>query len=168
MNLQLRDATVSAVEAALKLSQRTFYGQVAQKFDALGDRVGQAGARLTGSKLLWQSFIVMGLPLSVESNESLRSLLFGSEAIPAGSDAEGKNVAPDDLQDIYSIVASAEEPPAVNIISEIEELVNRRVETLRATLIDIVEQIESSGEPEPPELFAPTLLRLSLIPARPD
>jgi hypothetical protein len=167
VNPQLREATVSAVEAALKLSQRTFYSQVAQKFDAAGDRIGQAGARLTGSKLLWQSFIVMGLPLSVESNEFLRSLLFGSEAIPAGSDAEGKNAAPDDLQDIYGFFASAEEPPAVNIISEIEALVNRRVETLRATLTDIVGQIESSGEPEPPELFAPTLLRLSLIPVRP-
>ena len=85
VNPQLRTATIAAVEAALTLSQRAFYGQVAQKIEAAGDAVSDAAARLTGSKLLWQSFIVMGLPLSLESNEFLRSLLFGAEAIPAGS-----------------------------------------------------------------------------------
>ena len=43
---------------------------------------------------------------------------------------------------------------------------HRRVETLLAVLTDIVANIQSSGEPEPPEVFAPTLLRLSLIEAR--
>jgi hypothetical protein len=167
VNPSLRTATIAAVEAALELLQRTFYAQVAQRLAQAGDPVQEAGERLTGSKLLWQSYVVMGLPLSVESNEFLRSLLFGGEAILAGTDAGSPDALLDDLQDIYAFFSSREEaPPGANIIADIEALVNERVETLLATLADIVENINTTGEPEPPELFAPTLLRLSLIESR--
>jgi hypothetical protein len=167
VNPELRTATIAAVEAALKLSQRAFYAQVAQRLMQAGDRIQEAGERLTGSKLLWQSFMVMGLPLSVESNDFLRSLLFGSEGILAGTDAGSQDGLLDDIQDIYTFISTREEaPPEANIIADIEALLNERVETLLATLADIVENINTSGEPEPPELFAPTLLRLSLIESR--
>jgi hypothetical protein len=164
VNPALRAATIATVEAALKLSQRAFYAQVAQRLAQAGDSIQEAGERLNGSKLLWQSFVVMGLPLSVESNEFLRSLLFGSEGILAGTDAGSQDGLLDDIQDIYTLIGTREEaPPEANIIADIESLVNERVDTLLATLADIVENINTSGEPEPPDLFAPTLLRLSLI-----
>ena len=167
VNPALRTATISTVETALKLSQRVFYAGVAQRLVQSGDAIQEAGERLNGSKLLWQSFVAMGLPLSVESNDFLRSLLFGSEGILAGTDAGSQDGLLDDIQDIYTFISTREEaPPEANIVVDIETLLNERVETLLATLADIVENIETSGEPEPPELFAPTLLRLSLIESR--
>jgi hypothetical protein len=164
VNPALRAATIATVEAALKLSRRAFYAQVAERLVQAGDPIQEAGERLNGSRLLWQSFVVMGLPLSVESNEFLRSLLFGSEGIFAGTDAGSQDGLLDDIQDIYTLISTREEAlPEANIIADIEALLNERVEKLLETLADIIENITTSGEPEPPELFAPTLLRRSLI-----
>jgi hypothetical protein len=118
----------------------------------------------TGSKLLWQAFVTTGLPLRIESNEILRSLLFGSDAILGGRDADSEDNLLDDVQDLYAFFSAREEdPPPANIISEIEALATSRADRLATLLADIVAVIEESGEPEPPELFAPTLLRLSLL-----
>jgi hypothetical protein len=167
VNPALRTATIATVESALRLSQRVFYGRVAQQLVQAGDPIQEAGERLNGARLLWQSFVAMGLPLSVESNDFLRSLLFGSEGILAGTDAGSQDGLLDDVQDIYTFISTREvAPPGANIMQDIETLLDERVQTLLATLADIVENIETSGEPEPPELFAPTLLRLSLIESR--
>ena len=119
---------------------------------------------LNGSKLLWQAFVTAGLPLRIEANEILRSLLFGSDAILGGSDADGEDSLLDDAQDLYAFFSGREEdPPSENIAGEIEALATGRASRLSALLAEIVADIEASGEPEPPELFAPTLLRLRLI-----
>lgn len=158
-----RRAAVATVSEKMKLVQRAFYAGVAQRFTEAGDPIQMAGQRLTGSRLLWQSFVTAGLPLSVEANEVLRSLLFGSDAILAGSDAEDEDNLLD-VADLYRFMSAREEDPfPANILDDVEALNEQRVTRLLAVLAQIVADIEESGEPEPPELFAPTLLRLSLL-----
>lgn len=160
----LRAATVSLVESKLVLLQRRFYSEVAEKFEQAGEDIQVAGQRLDGSKLLWQSFVTAGLPLSIEANELLRSLLFGSDAILAGTDADRDDSLLDDVQDIYAFFSAREEDPLpVNILGDIETLAEDRLERLVALLTAIADALEASGQPEPPEVFASTLLRLSLI-----
>ncbi|MEA2233453.1 MAG: hypothetical protein QOD83_3269 [Solirubrobacteraceae bacterium] len=160
----LRDATAALVEQKLKLLQRASYARVAQRFARAGDPIQLAGQRLTGSKLLWQSFITAGLPLSIEANEILRTLVFGGGAILGGADADGEDSLLDDVRDIYALFSSRpEDPLSVNILGEIQSLNTDRVERLTSLLGDIIEAIQTTGQPEPPELFAPTLLRLGLV-----
>lgn len=164
VNPQLRAATAVLVQQKLGLLQRAFYAEVARRFTRAGDPIQRAGQVLNGSKLLWQAYVTAGLPLRIEANEILRSLLFGGDAILGGSDADSADSLLDDVQDLYAFFAGrAEDPPAANIAGEIEALATRRVDRLSALLAEIVAAIEESGEPEPPELFAPTLLRLRLI-----
>jgi hypothetical protein len=160
----LRSATIAAVEHKLTLVQRAFYAEAARRFERAGDPIQEGGQRLTGSKLLWQSYVITGLPLSIEANEIVRSLLFGSDALLAGADTESQDTLLDDVQDIYAYFSSRDEDPLVsNILGDIEAIANDRLDRLTSTLSEIVSMIETSGQPEPPELFAPTLLRLSLI-----
>jgi hypothetical protein len=152
------------VEHKLTMVQRAFYAEVARRFERAGDPIQEGGQRLTGSKLLWQSYVITGLPLSIEANEIVRSLLFGSDALLAGADTESQDTLLDDVQDIYAYFSSRDEDPLVsNILGDIEAIANDRLDRLTSTLSEIVSMIETSGQPEPPELFAPTLLRLSLI-----
>ena len=164
LNAPLRTATIALVQQKLILLQRAFYAEVARRFTLAGDPIQRAGNVLNGSKLLWQSFVTAGLPLRIEANDILRSLLFGSDAILGGSDAEGEDTLLDDVQDLYAFFSGREEnPPAANISGDIGALATGRAGRLSALLTEIVAAIEASGEPEPPEIFAPTLLRLRLI-----
>ena len=78
---------------------------------------------MNGSKLLWQAFVTAGLPLRIETNDILRSLLFGSNAILGGSDAGSQDSLLDDVQDLYAFFSGREEdPPPENIAQDIEAL----------------------------------------------
>jgi hypothetical protein len=175
-----RTEAINAVEARLRDLQRFFYAEVVERLGEAGDPVQIAGDRLTGSKLLWQSFVALGLPLSLEANEFLRGLLFGSEAILAGRDIGEPDGLLDDIHSIYTYFAFREEaPPAYNIMEDIEKLVNERVNSLLELLQTIIEgeiaaeaglvaagvlvNAQSNGQPEAAELFALTLLRLRLV-----
>jgi hypothetical protein len=157
-------ATATLVQAKLVLLQRAFYAQVSQAFVRAGDPIQLAGQVLDGSKLIWQAFVTAGLPLRIEANETLRSLLYGSDAILSGSDAEGADSLLDDVQDLYAFFSGrTEEPPADNIAARITTLALDQVGRLKDLLAEIVRDISETGEPEPPEVFAPTLLRLRLL-----
>jgi hypothetical protein len=163
-NAPLRAATVALLERKLILMQRAFYSEVARRFTRAGDPIQRAARALNGWKLLWQAFVTAGLPLRIETNEILRSLLFGGDAILGGSDVDGEDSLLDDVQDLYAFFSGREEdPPPANIAGEIGTLATGRAGRLSALLAEIVAAIEASGEPEPPEIFAPTLLRLRLI-----
>jgi hypothetical protein len=163
-NASLRAATVELLGRKLILLQRAFYAEVARRFTRAGDAIQRTGQVLNGSKLLWQAFVTTGLPLRIESNEILRSLLFGTDAILGGSDADGQDSLLDDVQDLYAFFsARPEDPPPANIAGDVEALATDRAGRLAALLTEIVAAIEETGEPEPPEVFAPTLLRLRLI-----
>lgn len=161
VNPALRTATSTAVAAKLRRAQRAFYNQVAARLTQAGDPISVLGQRLTGSKVLWQNLVLAGLPLSVQANEILRSLLFGGNAILAGSDSESEDTLLDDLRDLYAFFGlRAEDPPPVNIAADIRTLALDRLSRLTALLNGI---LDNGDPPEPPQVFAPTLLRLSLL-----
>ena len=113
LNASVIAATATSVQAKLVLLQRAFYAQVSQRFVRAGDPVQQAGQVLDGSKLIWQAFVTAGLPLRIEANETLRSLLYGGDAILSGSDADGGDSLLDDVQDLYAFFSGrTEDPPA--------------------------------------------------------
>ena len=163
-NESLLASIAALVQAKLVLLQRAFYAEVSQRMVRAGDPIQSAGNVLNGVKLLWRAMVTAGLPLSVEANETLRSLLFGADAILSGSDADGQDSLLDDVQDIYAFFSvRAEEPPPSNIAPEVATLAAGRMQRLTDLLALIVTNIEESGEPEPPDVFAPTLLRLQLL-----
>jgi hypothetical protein len=161
VNPALRTATVDTVAAKLRLAQRAFYNQVADRLTQAGEPIAVLGDRLTGSKVLWQNLVLAGLPMSVQANEVLRSLLFGGNALLAGTDAEGEDSLLDDLRDLYTFFGNrVEDPPPENIAADLRTLALDRLNQLKA----LVDGILAVGDPpEPPQVFAPTLLRLSLL-----
>jgi hypothetical protein len=161
VNPALRAATVATVEARLRRVQRAFYAGVASKLAQADDPIGELALRLTGSALLWRAMVLSGLPLSLQANEILRSLLFGGNAILAGTDRDAEDNLLDDLRDVYTLFATRDdEPPPQNVTGEVVELANSRIDRLSELLSGI---LESGNPPEPPQVFSPTLLRLSLL-----
>jgi hypothetical protein len=164
VNNPLLASVAALVRAKLVLLQRAFYAEVSQRMVRAGDPIQRAGNVVNGIKLLWRAMVSAGLPLSSEANETLRSLLFGADAILAGSDADGEDSLLDDVQDLYAFFSGRpEDPPPANIAPEIATLAAGRVQRLTDLLTEIVSNIEENGEPEPPDVFAPTLLRLQLL-----
>jgi hypothetical protein len=163
-NEPLLASVAALVQAKLVLLQRAFYAEVSQRMVHAGDPIQRAGNAVNGYKQLWRAMVTAGLPLSVEANETLRSLLFGGDAILAGSDADGEDSLLDDVQDLYAFFSGRpEDPPPTNIAPQIATLAASRVQRLSDLLSKIVQNIEENGEPEPPDVFAPTLLRLQLL-----
>jgi hypothetical protein len=161
VNPALRAATVSTVAAKLRLAQRAFYAGVAKRLEQSDDAIAKLGKRLTGSALLWRAMVVAGLPLSIQANEILRSLLFGSNAIFTGTDRDGDDNLLDDLRDVYALFAARkDDPPPANVTDEIHALALARLQRLNEIVSGI---LESGNPPQPPQVFAPTLLRLSLL-----
>lgn len=158
-------ASIAALVAAkLVLLQRAFYAEVSRRMVRAGDRIQRTGNVLNGVRLLWRALVTAGLPLSTEANETLHSLLFGADAILAGSDADGQDALLDDVQDLYAFFSGRpEDPPPTNIAPSIATLAAGRLQRLSDLLAEIVRNIEDGGEPEPPDVFAPTLLRLRLL-----
>jgi cell division septum initiation protein DivIVA len=158
---RVRPAIVATVQAKLRIVQREFYRAVASRLGQAGDPIGQLGARLSGSTLLWQSMVLSGLPLSIQANEILRSLVFGGNALLGGTDRDSEDLLLDDFQDLYTLFAGRDEdPPAANILGDIRELALDRL----GRLVDLLDGIVENGtQAEPPQVLAPTLLRLGLL-----
>lgn len=68
------------IEAVLKQHQRAFYFRIIQEMDKQGG-LERAIKELSGAKKLLESFVILGMPRSLETNDLLRSLLFGSQGV---------------------------------------------------------------------------------------
>lgn len=91
--------------------------------------------------------------MRIETNEILRSLLFGSGAVLSGSDEDSEDSLLDDVQDLYAFFSSRDEdPPPTNIAADIEALATGRLNRLSALMAEIVGDIQATGEPEPPDI----------------
>ena len=101
---------------------------------------------LNGWRAVWQAFVTAGLPLRSEANEILHALLFGGDAILAGSDAGRPNSLLDDVQDLYAFFSGrTEDPPATNIAGDITTLALDRPGRLSDLLDEIVKDISNGG-----------------------
>jgi len=78
-----------------------------------------------------------------------------------GADADGEDTLLEDLEDLYALFAARDDdPPPVNILDDTRPLALDRLDRLVAVLDGI---LDSGAPPEPPQVFAPTLLRLGLL-----
>lgn len=148
------------VSSALTNLQRGFYLDIASRLTQAGDPVGAAAQNLSGSKLLWESYVAMGLPLSLTNDEALRELLYGQDKVMTGVDLQGENTLPDDVQDVYTLFGNAASPPARNIMTDLDASVRTRSQHLKTTVGTILARLQSTGDSEADSWVDTTLLRL--------
>ncbi|WP_437729207.1 hypothetical protein [Sorangium sp. So ce861] len=153
----------AGVQRKLDDLQRAFYGQVATKLAQLGDPIGAAGSQLTGSKALWESYAALGFPLSLEQNDTLRSLLHGGESLLTGAGDPGFM---NSVRNIYEYMSQSSDLPADNILPAIVSLSRERSDRLLDTLNDINAEIRAAEELEGSALVQGTLTRLRLLKAQ--
>ncbi|KYF66071.1 hypothetical protein BE15_41575 [Sorangium cellulosum] len=154
----------TAVHGKLEDLQRQFYGQVATKLGQLGDPIQVAGSQLTGSKALWESYVALGFPLSLEQNDALRALLYGGESLLTG--AGGGAGALSSVRDIYLAMSQADDLPEDNLLPAVVSLSRERSDRLLTTLNDINAEIRAAEELEGSALVRGTLTRLYLLKAQ--
>lgn len=148
------------VASALTGLQKSFYQEIASRLTQAGDPVGAAAHNLSGSKLLWESYVAMGLPLSLTNDEALRALLYGQDKVMTGVDLQGENTLPDDVQDVYTLFGGAAAPPARNIMTDLDASVRARSLRLKTTAGTILARLQSTGDSEADSWVDTTLLRL--------
>ncbi|KYF50956.1 hypothetical protein BE08_21815, partial [Sorangium cellulosum] len=153
----------AAVQGKLEDLQRAFYGQVAAKLGQLGDPIQVAGRQLTASKALWESYVALGFPLSLEQNDALRSLLYGGESLLTG--AGGDAGALNSVSNVYLFMSGSDDLPEDNILPAVVSLATGRSDRLLTTLNDINDEIRAAGELEGRALVQGTLTRLYLLKA---
>ncbi len=143
--------------------QRRLYAKIAGDIGTTGTELAFAAEALNGAKKVWESFTVLGFPLSIEQNETLHGLLFGGDGMPAGKDDEPDGLL-NDARDIYAAFARPDsELPAGDLLWMIESLAHERAYQLRQTLDQILVILQQAGVHEGRELVGHTLLRLQLL-----
>ncbi|MGK3967529.1 hypothetical protein WMF38_25575 [Sorangium sp. So ce118] len=160
----LLDQARTGVERKLDDLQRVFYGHVATKLAQLNDPIQVAGSQLTGSKALWESYVALGFPLSLEQNDTLRSLLYGGESLLTG--AGGDPGFMNSVRNIYLFMSQSDELPANNVLPAVVSLSRERSDRLLTTVNDINAEIRAAEELEGSALVKGTLTRLYLLKAQ--
>ncbi|RYZ43178.1 MAG: hypothetical protein EOO71_04825 [Myxococcaceae bacterium] len=149
----------------LKNQQRQFYGSIATRMNQGGDALQVQSKRMTGTRLLWQAYVALALPLSLDHDENLRGLLYGDDAVLSGYDtAQDVEVTPvmNDVMDMYALFSVAATPPTHNILADLHPAVTSRADRLKAAIDASLDAQAAAGGPEASTWVEPTLLRLRL------
>ncbi|RKG93871.1 hypothetical protein D7V88_00860 [Corallococcus terminator] len=159
-------ATVrTRVVEALKDQQRQFYGSIATRMNQSGDALQFQAKRMTGTRLLWQAYVALALPLSLDHDENLRGLLYGEDGVMSGydtlQDVEVTTVM-NDVMDMYALFSVATTPPTHNLLVDLHPAVTSRADRLKATIDASLDGQAAAGGPEASTWVEPTLLRLRL------
>ncbi|WP_338865835.1 hypothetical protein [Myxococcus stipitatus] len=149
----------------LKDQQRLFYGSIAARMEQAGDPLQVQAKRLTGTRLLWQSYVALALPLSLDHDEHLRGMVYGDDALMSGYDTlQDVEVSPvmNDVVDMYALFSAAAAPPAYNLLQDLGPVVTSRADKLKAAVDASLDAQAAAGGPETSAWVEPTLLRLRL------
>ncbi|RKI15245.1 hypothetical protein D7Y13_04555 [Corallococcus praedator] len=149
----------------LKDQQRQFYGSIATRMNQGGDALQLQSKRMTGTRLLWQAYVALALPLSLDHDENLRGLLYGEDGVMSGHDTlQDVEVTPvmNDVMDMYALFSAATAPPTHNILADLHPAVTSRADRLKATIDASLDAQATAGGPEASTWVEPTLLRLRL------
>lgn len=156
-----RTSVRNEVITALQGQQRSFYTTLSNRMGQSGDALHSAAGKLTASKLLWDSYVALGLPLALEHDEELRMLLYGEDAVLAGRDLQ-PNDALDDLRDVYQLFGATLVPPPTNILPEVDAAVTGRVSRLKEVVDAHIDRQTNAGERQSSVWTDATRLRLRL------
>ncbi|MBE4748424.1 hypothetical protein G4177_09635 [Corallococcus sp. ZKHCc1 1396] len=165
MATPLRTSVRARMVEVLKDQQRQFYGSIAARMNQGGDPLQVQSKRMTGTRLLWQAYVALALPLSLEHDENLRGLLYGEDGVMSGYDTlQDVEVSPvmNDVMDMYALFSAATTPPTHNILADLHPAVTSRADRLRDTVNATLDAQAAAGGPEASTWVEPTLLRLRL------
>ncbi len=160
-----RTTISNKVRNALKDQQRQFYGSIATRTAQAGDALQLQAKRMTGTRLLWQAYVALALPLSLDHDEYLRGLLYGEDAVLSGYDTlQDVEITPvmNDVQDMYALFSVAGELPDNNILQDLHPVVTLRANQLRVVIDASLDAQAEAGGPEASAWVESTLLRLQL------
>ncbi|WP_426755545.1 hypothetical protein [Myxococcus sp. Y35] len=149
----------------LKGEQRQFYAHVAARMNQAGDPLQTQAKQLTGTRLVWQAYAALALPLSLDHDEHLRGLLYGEDAVLSGHDTlQDVEVTPvmNDVLDMYTLFGASASLPAHNILQDLHPAVTSRADRLKAAIDASLDAQAEAGGPEASAWVEPTLLRLRL------
>lgn len=158
-------ASVKAgVSAQLAARQREFYERVAQQCRLAGSPIANATRVLSGSRKLWESYVTLGLPTALEQDDVLRTLLFGSRSVFAGTDLGDDDGLLNDVEDVYAFTAGQPTLPSQNVMLGLDALQAERANTLRDEIQRVRTAMLNAGEYDGEGLVRSTLVRLSVLP----
>ena len=164
-DVAFRTTIRNQVVNALKDQQRQFYGAIATRTAQAGDALQLQAKRMTGTRLLWQAYAALALPLSLDHDEYLRGLLYGEDAVLSGYDTlQDVEITPvmNDVQDMYALFSTAGELPGYNILQDLHPAVTSRANQLKVVIDASLDAQAEAGGPEASAWVEPTLLRLQL------
>lgn len=114
----------------------------------------RAARELSGAKMLLDAFISLGLSRSLERNDLLRSLLFGSQRV----------LEETAIKELYQdALLAANKDPHLQIKVDISGLLDQRAEALRAELRKILDDIDQKKFAEGYRLIDTTLMRIEIM-----
>jgi hypothetical protein len=157
----------AGVTQQLQLRQRDFYTKVALRTREAGTAIRSAVRVLSGSRLLWESYVALGLPTALEQDDYLRSLLYGNGAVFTGSDVGDDDGLLNDVEDVYIYSASQQTLPTHNVIEGLDALQAARANDLRDEIARVLAAMQTAGERDGESLVRSTLTRLSILPPAP-
>ena len=125
----------------LKSQQTAYYGQVAQQFKTplgtTGAAIHETAQELTGIKSLLTAYITFGLPMALQNNDSLRSLLYGTQSVLDG----------DAVRVIYQNAASGTPPyPELDLTVSTTPLISA-VDSAIGSILQQTKQLQSPDSP---------------------
>ncbi|MFC1806242.1 RCC1 domain-containing protein [Planctomycetota bacterium] len=138
------------VPPGVRHRSRALCAHVVSEFDRdLKDRLNE----LTGAKALLESVIALGLPESLEQDDVLRGLLYGSESL---IDRDGACALYEAELNRLNTTWRARPPT-------LKETSKARLKLFRERLGQRLDALEKSGTPEIPRMVSHTLLQLRLL-----
>jgi hypothetical protein len=143
---------VSRVEQAFKPRQRDLYQRVADKLGMVGP-AADAAKRLTGAKALLDSFIALGLPRALETDEYFRSFLYGDQRL-LDEDSDHRLIA--------LWLAAKDTPPDHNARTDIMNLISLRANALQEVIRHYLDLIKDRKYSESHRMIDTTLDRLKI------
>lgn len=119
------------VEKRLREHQLSLYSQIAAEFSKVGT-LQSATRKMTGAKSLLDAYIALGMSKSLEENDYLRSLLYGSERVPDEAI----------IQSLYrNVLDSRTDNKPLDRVN-VDLVISPRVEALTRVLLGILGEIE--------------------------
>lgn len=135
---QLAQEVSALVTRKLNDYQAIFYSRVLESFNRVD--VLTALTELAGAKMLLIAYITFGFSQSLETDDFLRSLLFGNERVP---EEDGISASKADLRKVFQ--AAIEQLKAGNSVHkvQIESVLSERIDGLSRLLNGLLEEIDA-------------------------
>ncbi len=124
-------ALSAQITNVLQVDQQSLYGQIAADL--------KTANALTGTKLLVQAFVNFGLPNSLQTNDTLHGLLYGSQSILDDSAVQS---------DFLGFSKSSIPDTTHNKITDEISAINTRLNALSTSITGALNQVQQSQIPE--------------------